>query len=90
MSLTGLPVSRASCAQIRPSAPTLSALLPKPPPMYSHCTRMLACGSFNAVAKFSRAALMPCVEIHTESLSPSHSQTVPCDSRHTCVITCVS
>ena len=42
-----------------------------------------------AVAKFSRALLMPCVDIHTVSLSPSHSHTVPCDSMQTCVMTWV-
>src|SRR6185295_19804006 len=87
MSLTGAFAALASLAQISPSAPTLNALLPKPPPMYWQMTRKLACGIRNALAKFSRAPLIPCVEIHAVSLSPSHSHTVPCVSRHVCVIT---
>ena len=43
--------------------------------MYWQMTRTLACGMLSAVAKFSRAPLMPCVEIQTVSLSPSHSHT---------------
>ena len=42
--MTGALASFASRAQIRPSAPTLNALLPKPPPMYWQMTRTLACG----------------------------------------------
>ena len=90
ISLTGALASFASRAQISPSAPTLNALLPKPPPMYWQMTRTLACGMLSAVAKFSRAPLMPCVEIQTVSLSPSHSHTVPCDSMQACVMTCVA
>ena len=51
---------------------------------------MLACGMLRPLAKPSREALMPCVETQTVSLSPSHSHTVPCDSRHTCVMTWVA
>src|SRR5215472_4628509 len=89
ISLTGAFAALASFAQIRPSAPTLSALLPKPPPIYWQITRTLACGIPSAPAKFSRAPLTPCVETHAVSLSPLHSHTVPCVSRHVWVITCV-
>src|SRR5215469_5751013 len=89
ISLTGALAALASFAQIRPSAPTLNALLPKPPPIYWQITRTLACGMLSALAKFSRAPLIPWVEIHAVSLSPLHSHTVPCDSRHVWVMTCV-
>ena len=88
ISFTGTFACLASRAQISPSAPSCS-LLPKPPPMYWQITRTLDCGMASAVAKLSRAELTPCVETHAVSLSPSHSHTVPCDSRQTCVMTCV-
>src|SRR5665213_1287336 len=90
ISFTGALADLASLAHIRPSAPTLSALLPKPPPMYWQRTRTLACGIFRALAKFSRAPLIPWVEIHAVSLSPFHSHTVPCDSMQVCVMTGVA
>ena len=86
--MTGTPASLASRAQTSPSAPS-DSLLPKPPPMYWQMTRTFACGIASALAKFSRALLTPCVETQAVSLSPSHSQTVPCDSMHACVITWV-
>src|SRR4051812_11660496 len=82
ISLTGSFVSLARVAQIR-QAISDPSLLPKPPPIYCVITRTLACGMFRPLANPSREALTPWVETHAVRLSPSHSQTEPCDSRQT-------
>ena len=72
----GLPC--ASLAQMRPCASGPN-LLPNPPPMYCVMTRTLACGILRPCAKPSFVPCTPCVDTHAVSLSPSHSQTQPCD-----------
>src|SRR6185295_2991274 len=87
-SLTATLASCASFAQIRPCASGPN-LLPNPPPMYWVITRTFALGILRPCAKPSFVPCTPCVDTHAVSLSPSHSQTQPCDSMQTCVITCV-
>src|ERR1035437_5468395 len=88
ISLTGTFACCASFAQINPcvSGPNL---LPKPPPMYCVITRTLVCGICSPCANPCAVPCAACVDTHAVSLSPSHSQTQPCVSRHTCVTTCV-
>src|SRR5690242_7281261 len=87
ISFTGAPAAFASLAHTTPwtSGPNL---LPKPPPMYSQITRTLACGICSDSANPSRVPWTACVDTHAVNLSPSHSHTQPCVSRHTCVCTC--
>src|SRR6478736_6141116 len=82
----------ASCASLAQMSPWESGpnLLPNPPPMYCVMTRTLALGILRPCAKPSFVPCTPCVDTHAVSLSPSHSQTQPCDSMHTCVITWVA
>src|SRR5215831_21043551 len=89
ISLTGTPAALANFAQIKASAPALD-LEPKPPPMNCVTTCTFGCGIESAGASCWATPTTPCVEIQTLSLSPSHSQTEPCVSMQTCVITCVS
>src|SRR6266853_1135553 len=88
ISFTGTLASCASLAQIKPCASGPN-LLPNPPPIYCVMTRTLPPGIFNPCAKPSFVPCTPCVDTHAVSLSPSHSQTQPCVSMHTCVMTCV-
>src|SRR5215831_521027 len=87
--LTGLPASFASRAQISPCASGPN-LLPNPPPMYCVITRTFDAGILRPCAKPSFVPCTPCVLTHAVSLSPSHSQTHPCVSMQTCVMTCVA
>src|ERR1700679_3141339 len=64
ISLTGAFACLASFAQIRPSAPTLVALLPKPPPMYWQITRTFACGYLMQLAKSRALQLIPASKFH--------------------------
>src|SRR4029079_786000 len=89
ISLTGAFACFASRAQMIACGSCAPSLLPNPPPMYCVITRTFDAGIFSPVANPSLVALTPCVDTHAVKFSPSHSQTAPCDSRHTCVITCV-
>src|SRR4051794_8030549 len=88
INLTGTFACCASFAQMRPCASGPN-LLPKPPPMYCVMQCTLDCGMPSACANCCADCTTACVEIHAVSLSPSHSHTQPCVSRHTCVITWV-
>src|SRR3954447_20864310 len=88
ISFTGAFACFASLAQMMPCASGPN-LLPKPPPMYCVMQCTLDCGMPSACANCCADWTTACVEIHAVSLSPSHSHTQPCVSRHTCVITCV-
>jgi hypothetical protein len=57
--------------------------------MYWQITRTFVCGMPRPAAKLSRREVTPCVDTHAVSLSPSHSQIVPCASMHACVMTWV-